>query len=156
MTRIAIILVFGILFFAGAVNAAMDCSAKSYASACANCQFDANGKIDQSCSNSFRASGISCVSTSYPIMSGKYAAGQCPAVDSCADELSSCAAQYGTGNDKADCQEGSLGVCYAASDECVKRAAMGCGEIESPCPGSSAAFILLLLGVGFVKLTKKE
>jgi hypothetical protein len=84
-------------------------------------------------------------------MAAKYADGKCPQVDGCASELSSCSAQYATGNDKADCQEGSVAVCYAAADQCMKQAAIKCGEIEPPCPGAGAGLVLLLVGIGFLK-----
>jgi hypothetical protein len=128
------------------------CASDSYRKACASCSFDQYGKMDQSCWGGYKASGTTCVSVSYPIMAGKYAEGKCPAIDSCASELQSCVAQYGTGDDKADCQEGSLAVCYAAADVCTKQAAVKCGEIESPCPGSSATFILLFAGLFYVRM----
>ena len=137
-----------LLFLVGMIFAA-DCAAKAYRSSCASCTFDANGKIDRQCSDGYKSSGITCVSTSYPIMSGKYASGQCPQVDACASELSSCVAQYSSGNDKADCAEGSVSVCYSASDSCVKSAAVKCGEVENPC-GGTALILLGLLGTAFI------
>jgi len=137
-------------------SAAADCSAKSYAQSCANCQFDTNGKMDAGCYSSYKNSGIRCVSTSYPIASGKYAAGQCSGIDACASELSACQSQYTSGNDKEDCQEGSVAVCYAAADQCVSQAAVKCGEIEQQCPGSSAAIVLPFLLAGFAKLYWKR
>ena len=127
------------------------CAYDAYEKACANCPFDENGKIDRSCSDSYRASGIACVSSKYPIMSAKYSAGKCPAVDACASELSSCVAQYSTGNDKADCQEGSVSVCYLESDQCIKSAAIKCGEIENECPGSTGLILFAILGVGLAR-----
>ena len=144
-----VLLALGSVAFAG-------CASDAYRKACASCSFDASGKIDKSCESGYKSSGTACVSTSYPIMAGKYASGECPAVDACAAELSSCAAQYSTGNDSEDCREGSIGVCYSAADSCVKSAAIKCGEIESPCPGSSAAFILLLAGLGFASLKMNQ
>ena len=137
--------VLGSLSFAGSASDA-------YRKACSSCSFDANGMIDSSCQSGYQSSGTACVSTSYPIMSAKYAKGECSAVDACASELRSCTAQYSGGSDKENCQEGSVGVCYSAADACVKSAAIKCGEIESPCPGSTATFILLLAGIGFVKI----
>lgn len=125
------------------------CASDSYQKACSSCSFDQYGKIDQSCSGGYQASGTTCVSTSYPIMAGKYAAGQCPAVDACASELRSCTSQYGTGNDKADCQEGSLGICYAAADQCVAQAAAGCGESSPLCGAPSFALLAVLAGALF-------
>ncbi len=137
-----------LLFLSGMIFAA-DCAASAYRNSCANCKFDASGKMDQSCSGGYKSSGITCTSTSYPIMSGKYAAGECPQVDGCASELSSCVAQYSSGNDKADCEEGSVSVCYAASDSCVRSAAVKCGEVENPC-GGTALILLGLLGTAFI------
>lgn len=128
------------------------CASDAYAKTCSSCPFDADGKVDQSCKSGYQSSGTTCVSASYPIMSAQYAQGKCPAVDACADELRSCTAQYSSGNDKEDCMEGSAAVCYSAADQCVKRAAISCGEIEKPCPGSAATFILLLCGALFVRL----
>lgn len=136
------------LLFAG-------CAADAYSKACASCTFDSQGKIDQACSGGYKASGTACVSTSYPIMATKYAKGECSAVDDCTSELSSCVAQYSSGNDSADCKEGSVAICYAATDQCTKQAAVKCGEIGQQCPGSTAAFLLLFAGLAFVKLTDR-
>lgn len=153
MTTIKIIvLLFGLLSFAGMLHAG--CAQDAYNEACTYCSFDANGKIDQSCSGGHQAAGTSCVSSLYPIMAGKYATGQCPQVDACASELRSCTAQHSSGNDKADCQEGSLSVCYSAADACMKQAAIKCGEVEKQCPGPSA-FILLVLGASLFYYNKK-
>ncbi len=141
----SMILVGLILLFMAPVAFA-GCASEAYSKSCASCSFDANGKIDQSCSGGYKASGTACVSTSYPIMAGKYSAGKCPEVDACASELSSCSAQYSSGNDKSDCSEGSVAVCYSAADSCTRSAAAKCGEIESPC--STPAAILLLIAGG--------
>jgi hypothetical protein len=133
------------------------CASEAYAKTCASCGFDKDGKVDQSCSKGYQTSGTACVSTSYPIMAGKYATGQCPQVDECAAELSSCNAQMSTGDDKADCAEGSKASCYAAADVCTRSAAVKCGEIENQtCGGSSAAFVLLFAGLGFVHLKNRK
>jgi hypothetical protein len=99
-----------------------------------------------------KAAGIACTSASYPIASAKYAKGECPAIDACASELSACTAQYGSGNDKTDCAEGSVSVCYSAADQCMKQAAVKCGEVQTPCTGPTALILLLAGFVGFVKL----
>ncbi|MEM0438136.1 MAG: hypothetical protein QXU54_02445 [Candidatus Micrarchaeia archaeon] len=147
------LVILAVAILGGVVSAG--CALDAYKKACASCPFDANGRIDQSCSSGYRASGVACVSTSYPIMSTKYSAGECPAVDACAAELTSCVAQYSTGNDRADCQAGDVAVCYAASDKCVERAAIKCGEIEKECPGSSG-LILFALALGlFVRTSHR-
>lgn len=148
--RILFVAVLGVLLAAPLAFAG--CASEAYSKSCASCPFDENGKMDQSCSSGYKSSGTACVSTSYPIMAAKYANGECPEVDACAAELSSCQAQYESGDDRTDCQEGSVSVCYASADACVKQAAIKCGEIEKQCPGSGAGLILLLLGVGFVKI----
>jgi len=135
---------------AGAVFAG--CASEAYQKACASCSFDANGKIDDSCRQGYQSSGTTCTSTSYPIMSAQYAQGKCPQVDACAEELHTCTAQYSSGDDRADCQEGSVAVCYSAADACTRSAAKACGEIEKDCPGSSATFLLLFLGLGILKI----
>ncbi|MEM4165821.1 MAG: hypothetical protein QW153_00670 [Candidatus Bilamarchaeaceae archaeon] len=143
----------GLVLLSGAIFA--DCSLEAYKQACANCRFDQNGKIDRSCSDIYKASALACISKSYPIMSGKYHAGQCPQVDECASQLSSCIADVSTGNDKYDCQEGSMTTCYSAADRCIANAAIKCGEVEKECPGSSGLILLVLGLVGFYSTNKK-
>jgi len=125
------------------------CASESYAKACASCSFDAQGKIDQSCKDGYKSSGTACVSTSYPIMAAKYSAGNCSQVDECASELQSCVAQYSTGNDSADCKEGSVAVCYSSADICTQSAAGKCSDLESPCKAPAAIFLLMLGGALF-------
>jgi hypothetical protein len=153
ISKTIVIFVLAVLLSAS-LSFAASCSADSYRKVCSSCPFDKDGKVDQSCSGGYKASGTACVSASYPIMAGKYAQGQCPQVDVCAAELRACSSQYSSGNDKADCEEGSVAVCYAAADQCVQSAAAKCGEIEKQCPGSSATFILLLAGLGFVRFRR--
>jgi hypothetical protein len=149
-------IVFAVLaFFALASIASAGCALDAYNKACGSCSFDAQGKIDKSCQQGYQASGTACVSSSYPIMAGKYAAGKCPEVDACADELRACTSQYSTGDDKADCQEGSVAVCYSAADQCTKSAAAKCGEVQQPCQGSAAAFVLLVGATLFYKRQEK-
>ena len=90
-------------------------------------------------------------------MSGKYALGQCPGVDSCANELRSCTSYHGTGNDQADCAEGSMGRCYAAADQCVKSAAVTCGELQdyNMCGAPAAMMFLLFAGIGYAAMGKE-
>ncbi|MDD5337539.1 MAG: hypothetical protein PHS02_03590 [Candidatus ainarchaeum sp.] len=156
MAKLNLLVICGIFLLFLSLSSAAGCSAKSYADACANCPVDASGKMDASCYSGYKSSGITCVSTSYPIASGKYAAGQCPGIDACAQELQTCQNQYSSGNDSADCQEGSVAICYGAADECVKQAAVKCGEVEKQCPGSSAALIIPFLLMGFAALYKRR
>lgn len=130
------------------------CATESYQKACASCQFDANGKIDKSCQSGYQSSGTACVSTSYPVMAAKYAEGKCPQVDDCASELRSCTAQYSTGDDKADCAEGSVAVCYSAADVCTNSAAAKCSDIENPCKAPAAVLVMLFAGLAFIRIRK--
>ncbi|MCC7569780.1 hypothetical protein KO465_00355 [Candidatus Micrarchaeota archaeon] len=157
MTKLKLmILLFGIIFFTQINFATSGCSERVYRNACANCQFDVNGKIDSACSENYKQSGITCVSTTYPIMSAKYAAGECPAVGTCSSQLQSCIAQMQSGNDKQDCSEGSVGMCYATADLCIQKASNTCAEIvpPNPCWGSTS-LILLIGGLVFVGYTVK-
>ncbi len=150
MKKIFVLMLFGLMVGASFAG----CAADAYRKSCASCSFDANGKMDRSCSDGYKNSGITCTSTSYPIMSTKYAAGQCPQVDACASELSSCVAQYSSGDDRADCQEGSVGVCYTAADQCTKSAAIACGEVEQQCGAPAGMLLAVLALAGFVYYRK--
>jgi len=134
------------------ISFSASCAADSYRDSCKYCSFDADGKMNKSCYEKSQETGIGCLATSYPIASAQYASGKCPGIDECTSELNSCKAQYETGNDKADCQEGSIGVCFAAADECVKKAVGKCGELQSTCAAPEAAFILLFGALGFARL----
>jgi hypothetical protein len=131
------------------------CASEAYAKTCASCGFDKDGKVDQSCSEGYKNGGTACVSTSYPMMAAKYAEGKCPQVDTCADQLRSCISQYNSGNDKADCAEGSAGVCYATTDACIKSAAAKCNDLEAEtCPNPIEIFSFIFAGLVFVKIRK--
>ena len=147
-------LMFALLGLLVGASFAASCAADAYRRSCASCSFDASGKIDRSCSDGYKNSGITCTSTSYPIMSGKYAAGQCPQVDACAEQLSSCVAQYSTGDDRADCQEGSVGVCYSAADACTRSAAIACGEVQQQCGAPTFILMGMLALAGFAYYRK--
>jgi hypothetical protein len=135
--------------FAGSVFAAT-CAADAYRKSCASCQFDnKTGKMDTECYKGYQSGGTSCVATSYPIAAGLYAQGKCPGIDACASEMTSCKSQYASGNDKADCAEGSVGVCFAAADECVKKAVIKCENPQGGCPAPSG-LIMLVIGAVFL------
>jgi len=146
--------VLALLLFSGAAFAGMTCAADAYRNSCAGCGFDASGKMNQTCYQQKKAGGIACVSASHAIASAAYAAGKCPGIDACASELQACQSQYGSGNDKADCAEGSLSVCFSASDQCVDKAAAECGEKPPECK-APAAMIMLVAGLAFVGFARK-
>jgi hypothetical protein len=132
----------------------MTCAADAYARSCAGCSFGENGKIDQQCYQEKKNAGIACVSASHAIATAAYAQGKCPGIDACAEELRACQAQYGTGNDKADCAEGSASTCFAASDRCVDKAALECGEKPPEC-AAPAGLIMLVVGMAFVGFARR-
>ena len=138
---------FAVLVLAGASFAG--CSGDSYSKACSQCPFDASGKMDPDCWQQKQDEGTTCLASKYPLASAQYSQGKCPQIDDCIAELKSCSAQYATGNDKADCDEGSVGVCYAVADACTQKAAGECGEIEG-CPVPSAFILAVLLGACFL------
>ena len=137
-----------VLVFAG-VAFAGDCAISSYRSSCSDCTFDAAGKMDQSCYKAKQAAGTACLTTSNPLLAKAYAEGKCPQVDTCISELNSCKAQYSSGNDSADCKEGSVSVCFSAADSCVQSAAAKC----APPPECKAPTGLILLVLGGVFLS---
>ncbi len=138
-------IVFLLLLIFGLVSAA-GCAESAYRKACASCPFDANGKMDKNCYDSYQQSGISCIAQVYPIATAKHAAGQCPQIDRCAEELRSCLNIYSEYTDKEKCEIGTA-QCFSEADSCVFYAAADCGEkIELPC-GLSFILLSVLLSV---------
>ena len=110
--------------------------------------------MNQSCYQEKQAGGIACVGTAHAIASAEYAAGKCPGIAACASQLQTCQAQQGSGNDKADCTDGGMGVCFAMSDSCVDKAALDCGEKPPECKAPTG-LILLVVGLVFVGFARK-
>ncbi len=153
MNAIRIILGLSILFVLTANIAFAGCASDAYGRACSSCDFDKDGKIDQSCSSTYQAAGTTCISATYPAIAAKYAAGQCPALKQCISDLTACNAYYSTGNDSADCQNGSKMTCYENADVCVANVDLHqCGNEMKLCPSSIFAFTLLFVGFCFVRL----
>ncbi|MEM2948555.1 MAG: hypothetical protein QXG02_03425 [Candidatus Anstonellales archaeon] len=152
MRAIKLAFVLGILVLIGAAYAFVGCASDAYKQACYNCHFDENGKIDEACLEKYKQEGIACTSKAYPIMSAKYAAGQCPDVQVCASELQSCIHRHSTGNDKLDCEGIEVFGCYYDADICTRKAAEKCGETIYACPAFILAF--LFISAGLVKYRK--
>ncbi len=152
MRGINLFFTFGIFVLAGSFSAG--CISDAYAKACASCPFDEYGKMDSSCYEGYKASGIGCLSTTYPIVSAKYARGECQQINGCLSQLESCKASYSTGNDEADCREGSVRSCFSAADACIKNVAFQCGKVEEPCRGSLLGMLILLVLAGIAKYRK--
>jgi hypothetical protein len=118
------------------------CAATAYQQACRMCNFDAQGKMNQTCFQGYQTSGTACVSTSYPVAAAKYAAGQCPEIDKCTNTLQTCKASVTSGNDSQDCQEGLVAQCFQDADKCMAGAAVDCGD-KNPCASAPAGVVLL-------------
>lgn len=155
MEKIAILLTAALLLSLFGTPFAATCSADSYSKACASCPFDGQGKMDQPCYQGFQAGGTACVASSYPLAAAKYAKGECPEIDACASELSSCKSQYSTGDDKADCNEGSTSVCFSAADQCVQKAVAKCEGVQA-CPAPTGLILLVLGGAFLAGYIRKE
>jgi hypothetical protein len=141
------------LLFAGIVFAG--CSTDAYTSACKDCKFDANGKMDQPCYQAKQAGGTACLSSRYPMAFAQYSAGKCGGIQTCIDALQSCKSSASGGSDKADCEKSSVLGCFAAADTCVQQESQKCSQPFSICGGPG---LIMLIG-GFVFLTgyvKKE
>lgn len=131
------------------------CSERAYLSGCSSCKFDnATKKFDRSCTDAKKAEGIACLSAEYPIAMMNYRNGNCSAAEQCVQTLNTCVSAHSTGNEKADCDEGSLAYCYAGADQCFNQAAIKCTDMKSACavPGGliiiagGAALWMLFLG----------
>ena len=92
------------------------------------------------------------------MMAIEYSNGKCPQVDACSTDLQQCLAQVGTGNDKADCAEGSSATCYRMSDTCVQKAAGQCPpqNMTGLCPFPAGLIMLVLGGVFLAGYIRKQ
>lgn len=123
------------------------CSENSYVAGCSSCKFDnATGKFDRSCTDAKKNEGIACLSASYPIAMSNYKAGNCSAVDTCISDLNYCTADASSGNETADCAEGSMRTCYSMADTCFNKAAQKCSDIKMPACGAPASLALIAGG----------
>ncbi len=123
------------------------CSADSFREACANCQFDANGKMNEECWKGYQQNGVGCIAKEYPATSVVYSQGNCPEIDRCASQLKACVSASPTFSDKEDCSNTEVRDCYWYSDQCVKEAQYKCDPIgvDSIC---STILLPLLLAFG--------
>ena len=136
--------------------AAAGCSSNAYSQACSSCSFDSGGKMDQSCYSVRQAAGTACLTSTFPVAYAQYSAGNCSGIDECITELNSCKAQYSSGNDREDCREGSVGVCFSSADVCVSSAAAKCNPGAVSLCATPSAFILAgaLAALGFASFTR--
>jgi hypothetical protein len=137
----ALLGIFSIILLSSAIFAG--CSEDAYVNGCNGCKFDnATGKFDRTCTDAKKNEGTACLATSYPVAMANYRNGNCSMVDKCISDLNSCTASVSSGNEKADCAEGSTRTCYAVADACFKNAAAKCSNIQNPCPAPAGLAIV--------------
>ena len=149
--RTTIVLIALMLGFS-ALSFALDCAASAYVQSCNKCTFDATtGKMDPACYSSYQSWGTKCIAEKRPLLASKYSSGNCPAVDACASALSTCKSSASSGNDKTDCLNPMVGMCFTDSDACVVAAEKKCtsgpedmiDDLISDCPLP----IIMILGL---------
>ncbi len=118
-----------LILLASNASAYSICASESFDRSCRNCAFT-GGRIDQKCKDSQQTKGQLCVSAAYPISSGKYFLGMCPALDRCIETLKACTAARCPGNDFQDCSSGYCKTCYAEADACAYMADKDCNDEE--------------------------
>ncbi len=147
------------------VSFSATCASAAYGASCLKCPFDQGGKMDQQCYESEQNKGIACLFSAYPAESIAYKMGGCPAIDVCTERLQTCKAIYSSGNDAADCYDGSIDKCFRTADTCVQYAVKNCsgtppGELENVAPDpalcDSFYFMILLPFVGAMYCSKRN
>jgi hypothetical protein len=84
--------------------------------------------MDKACWKSYEDDGKSALALAYPIMSGKYAFGSCPQMDTCISRLSACKAAATSGSDLKDCSSTAVNNCFMMGDVCIEAANKVCAE----------------------------
>lgn len=107
---------------------AAGCALESFTKACNECSFDANGKMDKTCWEAIQKQGETCLATTYPSMSLKYAFGSCDQMDICASRLSACKEATKSGSDARDCNSQAMINCFIIADKCAEAANQVCSE----------------------------
>jgi len=124
------------------------CAQDAYIKACEHCHFDENGKMDKSCYDSYQQGGVSCIATNFPIATAKHAAGQCPQIDRCTEQLKACVAEFNDYTDKEKCN-GLTFACFRDADHCIASASLECGEKVEMQPCQAAMFLIFSVFVMF-------
>jgi hypothetical protein len=125
--RLFILVVFAALFLSG-LSFAATCSYDAFIQSCAQCPFDAYGKMNETCSDSFQTDAKTCLGKEYPIMSGKYLFGQCPQIDECVSKLTACKDANRPGSNKDECSNQGSKNCFVMADQCAVAANKICSE----------------------------
>lgn len=119
------------LFFS-AIASAATVSADSFTKSCNTCSFDSSGKMDKKCWEDIQDGAKTNLALAYPSMSFKYQfGGGCAALDQCIAALQSCKALRTSGNDRSDCYQGDVMVCFKMADSCAEAANKVCTEDKS-------------------------
>ncbi len=147
------ILVLAFVLALASLTFAATCASKAYGASCAKCGFDKEGRMNQECFQAEQAGGVTCLFAAYPLESISYQSGDCPAVDVCKERLETCKAVYSSGNDKEDCDFGSINRCFRSADSCVAYAVKNCksnppGDLENIAPDPAlcdSVFFMVIL-----------
>ena len=144
-----------------ALSSAATCSEKAYSNTCNKCDFDKDGKLNQTCYEKYQGSGVACLFAAYPIEAIEYQSGNCPAIDVCKARLEDCKAIYSSNNDRTDCYSNELTHCFIRADNCVALATKNCsgtppGDISDIAPPASMCddlfyFVALFAGTLFYR-----
>ncbi|QLJ52491.1 MAG: hypothetical protein Sv326_0316 [Candidatus Fermentimicrarchaeum limneticum] len=137
--KLKLLLLIGIIV-CGVTYAASQCSGEYYTAACSKCPFDLNGKMNETCYNTYQEKTKTCIATHHPILASNYNEGKCPEVDQCAATLEACKNSASSGTDQEDCENPQVGVCFSNADVCIAKAVEKCGG------GLDISSILDLLG----------
>jgi len=125
--RLFILVVFAALFLSG-LSFAATCSYDAFIQSCTQCPFDAYGKMNETCSDSFQTDAKTCLGKEYPIMSTKYLFGQCPQIDECVTKLTACKDANRQGSNKDECSSQASKNCFVMADKCAEAANKICSE----------------------------
>lgn len=124
--------IFLVLVFFGGVQASAIamCATQAYSRYCMGCPFDEAGRVDKACREGHENKGKICTSTAYPVATGKYALGMCPALEECVSALRACINVKCPGSDRDDCQSEVCRSCLEEADRCAYMASKDCDAKE--------------------------
>ncbi len=111
-----------------AISFAGTCAIDAFTKSCNECPFDESGKMDKECYEAIQDAGTTCLATTYPMMSMKYAIGSCPQMDECVSRLSTCKELFKTGSDARDCNDIAMIECFKTADRCAEASNRVCSE----------------------------
>ena len=105
------------------------CATDQYDLACEQC-LGLNGgnpdKMDDMCYAAKQARGIHCFQSAYPETYTAYRAGNCSEINGCMGALNDCVDSEKSGNDRRDCEQGTLVHCFREVENCM-------GQVNNIC-----------------------